>query len=58
MIRKLTNKRFGGKFRKPPPVCPKHGCVMLVGSSPEGVRYFYCPVKTCTESAQRSKDDR
>jgi len=44
------------KFRiQPQPVCPVHAVPMLAGSTTETVRYCYCPVKGCKQSAKQSR---
>lgn len=44
------------KFRiQPQPVCPVHGVPMLAGSTTETVRYCYCPVAGCGQSAKQSR---
>lgn len=45
------------KYRtKPQPVCPKHGVPMLVNRTKGDVRYCYCPVPGCRESAKQIRD--
>jgi hypothetical protein len=37
------------------PICPAHAVPMFCGSSPAGVRHFYCPVDGCKESQKVAK---
>lgn len=40
------------------PYCPVHGVLMVCKSSPESVRYFYCPCSDCGESRVITKKEQ
>lgn len=55
-VRKLSDRKIVQDYRGvEPPVCPAHHLPMLVGSSQERFRYYYCRVVGCKESQKKSR---
>lgn len=44
------------RVRQPPPICPVHGVAMRVRRTLPTMRYCYCPVSGCGESAKQCRE--